>query len=315
VLESATDAGEVLAGRRILVVEDEFLDADEVVRTLRGSGAEILGAVPTVEKALALIHSSPAFDAAVIDVSLAGELAYPIAEALLARETPFVFTTVFRRDELPERYREAPHCAKPMQPPVLLRQLRRALERRHPSGGASDISVWVQRIARHRDREAFGELFLAVAPKVKGYMLRGGLPHSVAEELAQDVLLTVWRKAEAFDPGRATAMAWIFTIARNLRVDRHRREHAGDPPQPDWTAFQRQPTPEEIVGASRDSRRVHAALGDLPPGQAEVLRRAFLDAQPHSEIARALGLPLGTVKSRLRLAMARLRSTLGNEVN
>lgn len=168
------------------------------------------------------------------------------------------------------------------------------------------------RIAQSQDRGAFQSLFLHFAPRLKSYLLRAGAPAQQAEELAQEAMLTVWRKAALFDPARASAATWIFTIARNLRIDLIRRErHPGfDPADPTLL-------PEEIgladagVEASQGAQAVQAALRDLPPEQAEVIALFFYGDKPHSEIAAELDIPLGTVKSRLRLAMARLRARLG----
>jgi RNA polymerase sigma-70 factor (ECF subfamily) len=172
-------------------------------------------------------------------------------------------------------------------------------------------SAWIVDIAATRSRESFALLFARFAPRVKSYLLRLGARHDQAEELAQEALLTVWRKAAYYDPSRASASTWIFTIARNLRIDCIRRErHPEDlehepemtPPAP--------PSADEVVGAAEREQRVRVAIQTLSREQAEVVRLSFFHEKAHSEIAAALGLPLGTVKSRLRLAMARLRGQL-----
>jgi RNA polymerase sigma-70 factor (ECF subfamily) len=136
----------------------------------------------------------------------------------------------------------------------------------------------------------------------------------MAEEVAQEVLVTVWRKAAHFDAAKAGAATWIYTIARNRRIDLHRR--AGRPePDPHDPAFRPEPersAERHFADAARDAR-LRAALADLPREQIEVLRLAFYAGHSHGEIAERLALPLGTVKSRLRLSFARLRSTLGDE--
>lgn len=169
-------------------------------------------------------------------------------------------------------------------------------------------------IAAHADRAAFATLFARFAPRVKAYLLRLGLDNASAEEHAQEVLLTIWRKAAQFDPARATAPAWIFTIARNLRIDAARRAQlmmpAADPVDDPAPA----PTADAILAAEDRSARVRAALAALPEEQADVIRLAFFDDRPHAEIERALGIPLGTVKSRLRLAMSRLRRLLDEDL-
>lgn len=175
---------------------------------------------------------------------------------------------------------------------------------------AMDGSALLAAIATRGDREAFATLFAHFAPRVKGYLMRLGLPDARAEELAQETMLTVWRRAEQFDPATDGAAAWIFTIARNLRVDAARRDRvmprlellAEEPPPP--------PSADAAIQSAQHTERVRAALARLPDEQAEVVRLSFFDDRPHAEIERALGIPLGTVKSRLRLAMARLRALL-----
>lgn len=165
-------------------------------------------------------------------------------------------------------------------------------------------------IAARGDREAFATLFGHFAPRVKGYLLRLGLPDAQAEELAQETMLTVWRRAEQFDPATNGAAAWIFTIARNLRVDAVRRHRLA----PRLELMAEEPPPplaaDAVAESVQHTQRVRDALATLPPEQAEVIRLSFFDDRPHAEIERTLGIPLGTVKSRLRLAMTRLRALL-----
>jgi len=176
---------------------------------------------------------------------------------------------------------------------------------------ADGHSALVEAIAARRDRAAFGVLFDHFAPRIKSFLMRSGMPAGAAEDLAQDALLTVWRKADQFDRNRAAASAWIFTIARNLRIDslrRHQRapltgldpsESRDAPDQPD----------AELLAKERD-HRVQAAMQDLSAEQMRVVEMSFFEGKPHGDIARTLSLPLGTVKSRLRLAMKRLRELL-----
>ena len=177
---------------------------------------------------------------------------------------------------------------------------------------SDDSAACMARIVATRDREAFRSLFLMFAPRVKAYLLRHGASPVQAEELAQETLLTVWRKAEVYDPARAPVAAWIFTIARNLRIDVLRKERSAlayelAPPPEDQQA-----TPEEDSQTAEREERLRAAVRDLPADQMEVVRLSFFADKPHAEIAQELSLPLGTVKSRLRLAVARLRRALGD---
>lgn len=171
------------------------------------------------------------------------------------------------------------------------------------------------RVADCGDREAFDALFAFFAPRIKGYLMRIGAAADLAEDLAQEAMLKVWRKARLFDPAKASASTWIFTIARNLRIDAARR--AAKPSlDPDDPAFAPEAEPradEQMERQSRDEK-IRAAFKSLPPAQYEVVRLHFIEDAPHSEIAERLNLPLGTVKSRLRLAFEKIRKELGDSV-
>ena len=174
-------------------------------------------------------------------------------------------------------------------------------------GSVTDWSECIVAIARTRDRQRFAALYSHFGPRLKSFFLRLGVSPGVAEDLVQETMLSVWRKADRFDPQRAAASTWIFTIARNLRIDLKRRER--DPSL--LTEFYdgaAEPMPgDRMLAAERDAR-IHQALVTLPSEQAEVIRLSFFEDRPHSQIADDLKIPLGTVKSRARLAMARLRA-------
>jgi RNA polymerase sigma-70 factor (ECF subfamily) len=178
---------------------------------------------------------------------------------------------------------------------------------------AVDWAELIGRIASRGDREAFKTLFEHFAPRIKGFLIRTGCSADEAEEIAQMALIAVWTKAAQFDPATAGAAAWIFTIARNLRIDAVRRAARAGRPGPD-AALDEQPDPgqpaDTMISRVEDTARVAAAIEKLSAEQSTVIRLSFIEEQPHSEIATALGLPLGTVKSRIRLAMNRLRQLL-----
>lgn len=169
----------------------------------------------------------------------------------------------------------------------------------------------MEAIAARQDREAFGELFAYYAPRVKGYILRLGSGEAVAEELAQEVLITVWRKAALYDRSQASVSTWIFRIARNRRIDALRRNAKPDLDPEDPGLLPEPPiAPDAALTALEREERVREALTDLPGEQLSLLQAAFYQGLSHREIADTTGLPLGTVKSRIRLAFAKLRARL-----
>lgn len=169
----------------------------------------------------------------------------------------------------------------------------------------------LQRVAANGDVEAFRALFETYAPRVKSYMLRQGADPATAEELAQETLLAVWRKAALYSDEKGSATTWIFTIARNLRIDRLRKEVVWQPlPENNDERPSEDPAPDEELSERERGERVRAMLTELPPDQSEVVNLAFIEGLSHSEIAKRLGLPLGTVKSRMRLAYQKIRDAL-----
>lgn len=169
----------------------------------------------------------------------------------------------------------------------------------------------LQRVAANGDVEAFRVLFETYAPRVKSYMLRQGADAATAEELAQETLLAVWRKAALYSDEKGSATTWIFTIARNLRIDRLRKEVVWQPlPENNDERPSEDPAPDEELSERERAERVRAMLAELPQEQSEVVNLAFLEGLSHSEIAKRLDLPLGTVKSRMRLAYQKIRDAL-----
>ena len=170
------------------------------------------------------------------------------------------------------------------------------------------------RVAREQDRSAFAELFGHFGPRVKSYLMRLGSDASGAEDLLQEVMLAVWRRAATYDPAQAGVATWIFTIARNKRIDALRRVPRGalDPNDP---ALQPEPppSPDHEAEAVRWEGAIAEAVAAMPREQAEILRLAYYEDISHSDIAARIGVPLGTVKSRLRLAMARLRTRFAEQ--
>lgn len=178
-----------------------------------------------------------------------------------------------------------------------------------PDGGT--LAALIRRVATERDRQAYARLYSYFAPRVNAFLRKAGLPPGAAEEVAQETMLAVWRKASYFDPSRAGASTWIFTIARNQRIDHLRRLKTASTAESEAPAEDDQaPSGEALMLCAEREASVRAALQALSEEQATVVRLSFFSDKPHSEIARELGLPLGTVKSRVRLALGRLRALL-----
>ncbi len=170
-----------------------------------------------------------------------------------------------------------------------------------------DASDLIEAIAARRDREAFKALFADFAPRVKAFARRSGASSQVAEDLAQDVMLTVWRRAGLFDRRKAAASTWIFTIARNRRIDMIRKEARPDFDPYDPSLQAEDKAADELLHASEMEGELRRAVARLPQEQAELMRLAYFEDKSHGVIAEELDLPLGTVKSRIRLAMRKLR--------
>ena len=173
----------------------------------------------------------------------------------------------------------------------------------------TDWAMLVERVAQAQDADAFAALFAHFAPRVKAFLLKAGAEHSVAEECAQDVMVTVWNKAGQFDPARASVATWIYTIARNRRIDMLRRDRRPEPEDLTWGP-EAEPDQFDALALQQDSAKLAAALRELPEKQREMIESAYFGDLTHNEIAEATGLPLGTIKSRIRLALERLRQSL-----
>lgn len=175
-----------------------------------------------------------------------------------------------------------------------------------------EMSELLQRVGQNRDRDAFAILFTYFAPRLKSYLLRLGSDGETAEELIQDIMLLVWRKAEQYNPDRAAASTWVYSIARNRRIDVLRRERRPKPdPGDPLLETVEAPAGDAVIGFKQDRANLRNALAELPDDQAQVVEMSFMEDKSHNMIADELGIPLGTVKSRLRLAFKRLRGELG----
>ncbi len=173
----------------------------------------------------------------------------------------------------------------------------------------TDWAALLTQVALVQDADAFARLFEHYAPRVKAFLMKGGADPSVAEECAQDVMVTVWNKAGQFDPTRASAATWIYTIARNRRIDMLRRDRRPEPEELTWGP-EAEPDQLDALALQQDTEKLAEALRQLPEKQRQMIESAYFGDLTHNEIADATGLPLGTIKSRIRLALERLRHSL-----
>lgn len=180
-----------------------------------------------------------------------------------------------------------------------------------PRPTASEFAESILKIANDRDETAFDALFRYFAPRIKSYCLRLGADPSGAEEITQEAMVSIWRNAAQFDPSRASPSTWIFTIARNLTIDRFRktRRPQFDPNDPALVPDD-QPSPDLLVEQTEKQENVRKIMDTLSSNERNVLMLSFYENLSHGEISKQLSIPLGTVKSRIRLAFAKIRSTL-----
>ncbi|NIA68145.1 sigma-70 family RNA polymerase sigma factor [Pelagibius litoralis] len=185
------------------------------------------------------------------------------------------------------------------------------------SNGKADpayLAALLKSVGHDRDRAAFAELFQYFGPRVKAYLMRQGANEAQAEELVQESMIMVWRRAESFDVSKSGASTWIFTIARNKRIDALRREKRPefDPEDPALVPAAADAA-DTMVEAGQQSARLSVAIKSLSKEQADLVRMAYFEDKAHGMIAEETTLPLGTVKSRLRLALGHLRKALVEE--
>jgi RNA polymerase sigma-70 factor (ECF subfamily) len=171
---------------------------------------------------------------------------------------------------------------------------------------------WVtclERIRDNKDQKAFVDLFQHFAPRVKAFLMRGGTDAALADETAQEVMATVWQKAHLFDPARASVATWIFTIARNRKIDAIRKQRRPEPEDLTWGP-EAEPDQDDVITLQQESAKLADAIKTLPEKQRVLIEQAYFGDLSHSEIADQTGLPLGTIKSRIRLALERLRHSM-----
>lgn len=171
-------------------------------------------------------------------------------------------------------------------------------------------------IGTERDEAAFADVYGYYAGRVKSFLMGKGMNEDIAEELTQEIMLTVWRRAESYDPAKAAASTWLFTIARNRRIDylrgNSRIEVELDDEMLDADTTDNDPQADFVANAQA-AAQLERALDTLPAEQRQVMHLSYFRGQSHGAIARWLDLPIGTVKSRIRLAMQSVRSHIQGE--
>jgi RNA polymerase sigma-70 factor (ECF subfamily) len=173
-----------------------------------------------------------------------------------------------------------------------------------------NLVALVAAIRDHKDRQAFAELFRHFAPRVKAFLMKSGANEGLAEECTQEVMATLWTKAHMFDPSRASVSTWVFTIARNRKIDAFRRMRRPEPEDLAWGP-EAEPDQADVMSFRQESKKLADAIAALPEKQRDLIQAAYFGDLSHAQIADATGLPLGTIKSRIRLALERLRHTMG----
>ena len=173
----------------------------------------------------------------------------------------------------------------------------------------SDQTAWMLAVRDGRDRAAFARLFDFYAPRLKGFVMRSGTDAAIAEEIVQDVMLTIWHKAAQFDPERAQVSGWIYQITRNRQIDTIRRTGRAMPEELKHDE-DHEPDAGQVLALEQEAGKLKQALGRLKPDQRAMIEKAYLGDLTHQEIREQTGLPLGTIKSRIRLGLERLRHEL-----
>ena len=185
-----------------------------------------------------------------------------------------------------------------------------AAEKKRKATETSDHSALLYEVGQHKNKHAFIQLFEHFAPRIKSFLVSGGLDNETADELAQETMLTVWKRAKTYNPEKAKASTWIFTIARNKKIDFFRKTSRTHIVDMELDLIQdNTDTPAQDIQHLQEAAHIAEALKELPKEQASLVHKSFFEGKSHGEIAQETNIPLGTIKSRIRLALERLRGT------
>ena len=228
-------------------------------------------------------------------------------------------TTAFSFDvascQTPGRFALQPNAAlRPRPEKKVTRKKKMAVDSTDKDALNKTMSAHLAAVAKNRDVAAFEELFRHYGPRVRAYMARLARDGQLAEELMQETMMAVWNKSAQYSPEKGNVSTWIFTIARNLRIDHYRKVNRPgfDPNDPAFVPTDIAPA-DTVFEEFEDAERLHRAMADLPSEQLELLKLSFFEEASHGTIAERLGIPLGTVKSRIRLAFSKLRTALEDQ--
>ena len=185
--------------------------------------------------------------------------------------------------------------------------------RKSISNNSKNAEYWAACLVRvqAQDQEAFVALFHHFAPRIKAYLVRVGGSATQAEEATQEAMATVWHKARLFNPAKASAATWIYTIALNKQLDAIRKQNRPEPEELTW-GDEDSSDPEAEVNVAQEQELLKAAVQNLPTNQRILIEKAFFGDLSHAEIADETNLPLGTIKSRIRLGLERLRREMAS---
>ena len=167
----------------------------------------------------------------------------------------------------------------------------------------------MQEVAENQDKEAFATIFKHFSPRLKSYFMKAGAADNQAEEIIQEVMISVWTKASSYNKEKSSVSTWLYTIARNKRIDKIRKEKRHYLLESDeGLEIPIDSTQEEEIMSTQLSKRMDDYIKNLPSEQAKLLKLSYFHEKTHTDISNELNIPLGTVKSRIRLALSKIRN-------
>ena len=174
----------------------------------------------------------------------------------------------------------------------------------------NELSKLMIRVRDYRDELAFSDLFDFIAPKIKSYYIQNNVSSEIAEELTQEVLSTVWTKSDKYDPSKSAVSTWIYTIARNKKIDLLRKNKSFDIKEEDIREFLYENNQSDKIAQGEDRDQVDKINEKLDSNQRKIIKMNFFENKSHKKIAEELEIPLGTVKSRIRHILIKLQRIL-----